>query len=43
MWAEKIFLGQILQSEIIATMYCNNNDDTVNSLLTDTSIRWTPL
>ena len=43
MWAEKFFLRQILQSEIIAIMYCNNNDDTVDSLLTDTSIGWTPL
>ena len=41
MWAEKFFLRQILQSEIIAIMYCNNNDDTVDSVLTDTSVKRT--
>ena len=43
MWAETFFLRQILQREIIAKMYCTNNDDTVNSLLMDTSTRRTPL
>ena len=41
MWAEKYFLRQILQGEIIAIMYCNNNDDTVDSLITDTSVKRT--
>ena len=31
MWAEKLFLKRILQSEIIAIMYCNNNNNNNNN------------